>query len=145
MTDSNLVLRKLAILREHLQRVHRRRSAGVDDFERDVDAQDALALSLLVAIQEALDIAMHIAADEGWGTPVTYAESFEVLARHDVVDAELARDLGRAVAVRNRIAHGYASLDVRRLWAELPAGLAALDRYVAAVATFAGVSDGAGA
>lgn len=30
-------------------------------------------------------------------------------------------------ALRNRIAHGYASVDFARIWAELPSGLEALN------------------
>lgn len=134
MTDAILVLRKLTILREHADRVRRRRPDDARVFRDDVDLQDSLALSLLVATQEALDIAMHVCADEGWGVPGSYAESFEILARHSVIDAELARDLGRVTAVRNRIAHGYATVDVDRIHAEVPAGLRALDAYAAAIA-----------
>jgi uncharacterized protein YutE (UPF0331/DUF86 family) len=102
----------------------------------DVDRQDALAMSLFVAIQEATDIAFHIASDEGWGIPASYAESFEILARHGVIGVELADALARAVTVRNRIAHGYGTVDLDRIWAELPAGLDALDRYATAIARF---------
>jgi uncharacterized protein YutE (UPF0331/DUF86 family) len=52
-----------------LERSRRRRPVSVDVLRKDVDLQDALAMSLLVAIQEAVDIAFHIAADEGWGVP----------------------------------------------------------------------------
>lgn len=138
MIDELLVLRKLTILREHVARARRRRPDALEAFRADTDRQDALALSLLVAIQEALDIAMHVSADEGWGTPGSYAESFEMLARNGVLDAALAADLGRVVAVRNRIAHGYATVDLDRIWAELPAGLLALDRFAAAIARHAG-------
>jgi hypothetical protein len=34
------------------------------------------------------------------------------------------------------LAHGYASVDLSRLWAELPSGLDALARYVGAIAVF---------
>lgn len=67
MTDRLILLKKLAMLREHAGRVRRRRSPSQEAFEADVDVQDALALSFLVAVQEANDVAMHIAADEGWG------------------------------------------------------------------------------
>jgi uncharacterized protein with HEPN domain len=40
------------------------------------------------------------------------------------------------VGVRHRIAHGYATLDVERIWAELPAGLDVLDAYARAIARF---------
>jgi uncharacterized protein YutE (UPF0331/DUF86 family) len=36
---------------------------------------------------------------------------------------------------RNRIAHGYASVDVERLFTETPAGLDALERYAVALGT----------
>lgn len=93
-------------------------------------------MSLLVATQEAIDIAFHIVADEGWGVPSSYAEGFEILARQRLMDARLAADLSRGGAVRHRIAHGYATVDVDRLWAAVPAGLDALDRYAMAVARF---------
>ena len=116
MTDPVLVLRKLATLREHLERVRRRRPASVEALRTDVDLQDALAMSLLVAVQEAIDVAFHLLADEGWGTPDSYAEGFAMLARRGVIDAALSDALARVVSVRNRLAHGYATLDVDRLW-----------------------------
>jgi uncharacterized protein YutE (UPF0331/DUF86 family) len=133
MTDKLLLLRKLALLREHADRVRRRRSATEEAFEADVDTQDALALSLLVATQEAADIAMHLAADEGWGLPGSYAEAFDLLAKNGVITA----GQGAIAALRNRIAHGYASVDPKRLWREIPAGLDALDQFGRAIATFA--------
>lgn len=140
MTDIELVLRKLATLQDHLQRARRRRPETIEALVADQDQQDALSMSLLVAIQEALDIAFHIAADEGWGIPGSYAESFEILARNGVLDAELARGMASAAGLRNRIAHGYATLDLPRLWAELPHGLELLDRYAQALATFLGAA-----
>jgi uncharacterized protein YutE (UPF0331/DUF86 family) len=136
VTDPVLVLQKLATLREHAERVRRRRPATAAALHDDVDLQDALAMSLLVAVQEAIDIAFHIAADEGWGIPASYADGFTTLARRGVIDATLADSLARAVSVRNRIAHGYGTLDVERIWSELPAGLEALDRYATAIARF---------
>lgn len=135
MTDPVLVGRKLALLREHLERVRRRRPDDLETFRSDVDRQDALALSLLVVVQEAIDIAFHFASDEGWGVAASYREGFELLARHGVIDAGLATELAAATSLRNRIAHGYASVDVGRLWAELPAGIAAFERFVRAIAT----------
>mgnify|MGYP001586846226 FL=1 len=95
-------------------------------------------MSLLVATQEAVDVALHIAADEGWGIPGSYAAAFDLLAERGVVDRALATELGRIVTLRNRIAHGYASVDVDRLWREIPAGLASFDRFATAIAVWLG-------
>lgn len=136
MTDTTLVLQKLTTLRDHAARVARRCPTSVEELRGDVDRQDAIALGILVAVQEATDIAFHIAADEGWGVPGSYAEGFDILARHGVIDADLAAEMAAAVGLRNRIAHGYASVDVDRLWTEIPRGLAAFERYATAVAGF---------
>jgi uncharacterized protein YutE (UPF0331/DUF86 family) len=136
VTDPLLVLRKLSLLREHLDRVRRRRPPSVDTLRDDVDRQDALAMSLLVAVQEAVDIAMHVAADEAWGLPPSHAGAFDLLASHGVISPAHARELAGTVAVRNRIAHGYASVDLERLWAELPAGLETLERFAEAIAAY---------
>jgi uncharacterized protein YutE (UPF0331/DUF86 family) len=134
VTDATVVLRKLITLRDYVARARARRPASPDVLRDDLLLQDALAMTLLVAVQEAADICFHIVADEGWGLPASYAEGFELLAKNDLVDADTARALSGMSALRNRLAHGYASVDHDRLWKELPAGLDALDRFVAAVA-----------
>jgi uncharacterized protein YutE (UPF0331/DUF86 family) len=134
MTNADLVARKLATLREHLARIRRRRTATADELRDDVDRLDALSLSLLVVVQEAVDIAYHLASDEGWGAPASHREGFELLARHGVVDGALAAQLAIAAQVRNRIAHGYSTVDVERLWAEIPNGIATFERFAVAIA-----------
>jgi uncharacterized protein YutE (UPF0331/DUF86 family) len=111
MTDAEIVLRKLAAAREHVARARRRRPEAVDVLLADDELQDELCMSLLVAIQESIDIAFHIAADEGWGVHASNAEAFELLARNGVMTAELAREMGNAASLRNRIVHGYATVD----------------------------------
>jgi uncharacterized protein YutE (UPF0331/DUF86 family) len=134
MTDAKLVLHKLQRLREYLSLARRRRPDTADELARDVDRRDALALAVLVAVQEAIDVAYHVASDEGWGLPDSHSSALALLADHGVVPRELAIELSAVARVRNRIAHGYASVDHARLWSELPRGLDALEEYAAAVA-----------
>jgi uncharacterized protein YutE (UPF0331/DUF86 family) len=136
VTDAVLVLRKLATVQEHVARVRRRRPPGPAALRADVNLQDALAMSLLVAIQEATDIAFHIVADESWGVPSSYADSYVILSQRGVIDSALADAMSRLVAIRNRLAHGYATVDIDRIWAEVPAGLDTLERYATAIARF---------
>jgi uncharacterized protein YutE (UPF0331/DUF86 family) len=135
VTDRDVVFRKLSSLKEHVARMRRRRPSDVESFRADVDRQDAIGMSLLVAVQDALDIALHMASDEGWGVPASYAESFGMLASHGVLDVALAGALANMATLRDRLAHGYGTVDGDRIWTELPAGLAALDAFAAAIAT----------
>jgi uncharacterized protein YutE (UPF0331/DUF86 family) len=136
VTNAALVARKLAILQEHLRRLTERRPATLAELERDTLLQDALAMGVLVVVQEATDIALHIASDEGWELAATYREGFGVLARHGVLTVEQAAALSSASQLRNRIAHGYASLDVARLWTELSTGIVAFSEFAAAIGAF---------
>jgi len=138
VTDPALVLAKLTTLTEHVARMERRRPASVDEFRGDVDRQDALALSVVVALQEAADIALHIASDEGWGVPGSYAESFTLLAQRGVLTPELAERMASIASLRNRVAHGYGTVDVERIWREVPAGIATLRQFAAAIASYLG-------
>ena len=134
MTDPIIVLRKLMILREHLGRARARRPGSAAELAADTLLQDAIAMSLFVAIQEAVDIAFHIVADEAWGIPGSYAEAFRILADKGVIERTLLEPLEGCARLRNRIAHGYASVDAERVWEELPAGLSVLESFVEAVA-----------
>lgn len=136
MTNAPLVARKLAVLEEHLARLRARRPSSVETFRADTVLQDAVSMSLLVVVQEAVDIALHIASDEGWGVAARYAEAFTLLAQRGVLDPALAHELAAAVQLRNRIAHGYASLDVDRLWAELPNGMRCFSAFASEIAAF---------
>jgi uncharacterized protein YutE (UPF0331/DUF86 family) len=53
-----------------------------------------------------------------------------------VLAADLVNELSASTGMRNRIAHGYASIDDQRLWQELPNALRALDAFAAAVAAW---------
>jgi uncharacterized protein YutE (UPF0331/DUF86 family) len=134
MTNVGLVERKLGVMLEHLSRLRARRPADLTVFREDLLLQDAVSMSLLVVVQESLDVALHIASDEGWELAPTYRDAFVVLAKHQVIDAGLASALGQAAQLRNRIAHGYATLDVERLWVELPHEIDAFDAFARAVA-----------
>ncbi|MCC7541043.1 MAG: DUF86 domain-containing protein [Deltaproteobacteria bacterium] len=134
MTDVELVLLKLSRLRDFVQLARSRRPPSAEQLEADLERRDALALAVLVAAQEAVDVAYHVASDEGWGLPDSHGAAFDLLVAHGVLDVEIANAVRQVVRVRNRIAHGYASIDHARIWHELPEGLDALERYAAAVA-----------
>ena len=136
MTDVGLVLLKLQRLREYVALARDRRPSDAANLVADLVLRDALALALLVAVQEAIDVAYHITADEGWGVPDSHAAAFDLLRDRKVLGAELARRLQGICRIRNRIAHGYASVDHARMWSELPDGLDALDAYAASVAAW---------
>ncbi len=114
-------------------------SRPVDAFVTDARERDLAAFYLLLAIQECIDLAAHWVADAGWTAPDDAASTFDVLADRQVIDRDVAAALRDATGLRNRIAHGYAMLDYRRIHSESQQGIQALRLFLTAVAAAAGL------
>jgi uncharacterized protein YutE (UPF0331/DUF86 family) len=111
----------------------------LDAFLADHRGRDLSLFYLFLAIQECIDLAAHWVADEGWGEPDDAGSAFDILADRGVIGRESATALRGAVGLRNRIAHGYAMLDSRRMFAEASPGIPALRSFLLAVTRAAGL------
>lgn len=104
-----------------------------DVFAAAAKDRDLAIFYLFLAIQAIIDLAAHWVADSAWGVPAEAGAAFDVLAERDAIDHDLATTLRAADGLRNRIAHGYAMLDYRRVQSEALAGLPSLRRFLEAV------------
>ena len=100
-------------------------------------AADAVRLGhvkyVFVTLLEAcLDAAQHVCASQGYGPPATNADAVLLLARHGLLDQDVADAMAQAVRFRNLLVHGYAEVDDRRVVAYLQV-LDDVDAYVAAL------------
>lgn len=134
MVRADVASRKLARAEAWLVDVERLASVELDVFVAERERADLSAFYLLLAIQEAIDLAAHWLADAGWPPADDVGSSFDVLASRGAIAPHLADEMRAVARVRNRIAHGYASIDHRRLYAEIPAGLTTLRAFLTLVA-----------
>jgi uncharacterized protein YutE (UPF0331/DUF86 family) len=110
-----------------------------ESFVEALKDRDLALFYVFLAIQECIDLSAHWVADAGWGAPEDAGSTFDVLAERQAIDRDLADRLRLAAGLRNRIAHGYAMLDYRRVQSESQAGIPALRRFLAAVTREAGL------
>jgi len=106
--------------------------------ERDAylaDRQGILASKYLLinVIEDALAVANHVVASEGYRSPGDYADSFRVLEEHGLLSGDLAERLAAAAGFRNLLVHEYARIDDRRVHAFLTEGVDDLRAFAAAV------------
>lgn len=134
MAKHDLVAQKIATIQERLAAADRIFGRKLEDFMGDELQRDAACFYLFLAIQECIDIALHWVADSDWGTPEDIGSAFEILRRKGLISGELSHGFQGMVGLRNRIAHGYASLDPHRIWAEYSEGRRLLDAFVAVAA-----------
>jgi uncharacterized protein YutE (UPF0331/DUF86 family) len=135
MVDEHLVTQRLAAIADRLARIDAVLPAARAQFLADRTAQEVVSFNLFVAFQDALDLAAHLIADRRLELPTTAREHFEVLARAGLISTPAAAGMTGCAGLRNLIAHAYGSLDVGRMYDELPAGRDALAAFCAEVAT----------
>jgi uncharacterized protein YutE (UPF0331/DUF86 family) len=121
VVDKTVLAVKTAALRDAVSRIREVLPARLDDFVANRTAREIVTLNLFLAVQEAIALATHWLADEGWQVPQSHGDAFTALAAHDVIDATLASRLRAAAGLRNLIAHQYGVIDFRRIF-EIAAG-----------------------
>jgi len=79
-----------------------------------------------LAIQAAIDVALHVAAEDFAKTPQDYGSSFVILAEGGILNARLADNLVKGTKLRNILVHAYLDIDEEKMWQNLE-GLADLE------------------
>jgi uncharacterized protein YutE (UPF0331/DUF86 family) len=102
-------------------------------FLANRERQYAVLHALQLAVEAATDIATHICAADDFGTPASYAEAFDLLARASILDPALATDLQAMARFRNRIVHFYAQVDLPTVYRVLQERLGDFERFLAAI------------
>lgn len=137
MIERDLVTAKLVVLQDRISRARERCPPAADAFSENRDALDIVPFNLMLAVQSCLDIASHLIADEGWTAATTLAGSFVELHRRGVISRETSNSLGSAAGLRNVVAHGYAGIDLTKLFVAATQGLSDLERFSSEVAAWA--------
>jgi uncharacterized protein YutE (UPF0331/DUF86 family) len=81
-------------------------------FETDHLKQDAIAINLQRAAEQAIDLANHAIRKGKLGLPKDSRDSFDILAASSVISVDLAGKLKGMVGFRNILVHDYKELDL---------------------------------
>jgi len=82
-------------------------------FEEDYLKQDAIALNLQRACEQAIDLANYVIKTKKLGLPKESKESFRILAKEKIIPENLATNLEKMVGLRNVLVHEYQKLDLQ--------------------------------
>ena len=81
-------------------------------FEEDHLKQDAIAMNLQRACELGIDIANHVIKVKKLGLPQDSKDSFALLRRAGLIDADMTVALQSMVGFRNILVHEYQKLDL---------------------------------
>ena len=106
-------------------------------FDQDFLRQDAIALNLQRACEQAIDLANHVIKVYTFGLPKETRECFDMLARNGVISTELGGKLKAMVGFKNTLVHQYQSLDIGIFVSVIKHHLSDFTDFTAAVIAFA--------
>jgi uncharacterized protein YutE (UPF0331/DUF86 family) len=112
VVDQASATRRLLSLNEALQHLAAHGSLSAGELSADPTLRAAVERWLQVAIEACIDLAYHVVAERGWTPPDTARGSFQTLAAHGLLPADLASRLGMAAGLRNILVHEYAEVDL---------------------------------
>lgn len=129
MVDTEIVLEKLRHIRTALARIEQKNPTSREELFGNPDIQDVVLRNMQNALQGCLDIASHIVADEGWGTPTKAADFFIALGQHGVLPTDLSQSFSKLIRFRNILVHEYTKLDFEKAWQAIVRGRKEIDLY----------------
>lgn len=103
---SDVLLAKAGIIERCMRRIDEEH-AGDPERLRNFTHQDAIILNIERACQAAIDMAMHLVAQEHLGMPQSSGEAFTLLEAAGRLDADLAEAMRAMVGFRNVLVHAY--------------------------------------
>lgn len=109
--DWSVIEQKLESLRRSLRRVEEKCPKDADALEKDVDAQDIIALNLTRAVQICVDIGAHLISETELPPPDTMGQIFDVLTKAGMITSDLAVRMKKAVGFRNIAVHNYDAIN----------------------------------
>ena len=136
MVDERRIRRLLQRVSDDVAYLRSRAESDREAIRDDADRLAALKYFFVTAIEGCVDVSQHLCASEGWGPPASNADAFRILARHGVLDRELADHLARAAGFRNILVHGYADVDDGVVIAQLDR-VSHLEAFVVSVSRWA--------
>lgn len=82
------------------------------DFVEDHLKQDAIAINMQRACEQAIDLANHLVRIRKLGIPKDSRDSFHLLIEHQIIPESLGDHLIKMIGFRNVLVHQYQQLDL---------------------------------
>jgi uncharacterized protein YutE (UPF0331/DUF86 family) len=103
--NQDYLLEQFGLAEEYLRRARGLASRSQVDYLSDPYAIDASVRELTVLFETAHNIAKHLIARNGWRSPVSKAEAFEILGEQGVLHAGLVDSFREAARFRNLVTY----------------------------------------
>lgn len=126
-----------AIIKQHLKELEiairelrKYQNRPLVDFENDISLLWTVEHGLQVAIQNILDIGVHILAAQSKPDWEDYTEVIDKLGKNDIIPVEFAQKIRGMASFRNILVHEYATIDLEKLHQILNNNLVDFEKFI---------------
>lgn len=138
MVDRVLIERILGDIRANVRDLRNAGDITWEIYRTDNRARRYVERTLHILIEACIDIAQHIITDEGLREPLSYRDSFVVLAERGVIKKEDLAVLENMASFRNLIVHYYERVDDNIVFGIFKERLSDFDLFVERVVQYLG-------
>ena len=89
---NDIVINKVQSIQHCIERAREEYRLAGSDFATDYSRQDAAIPNITRACEQSIDLANHVIKSRKMGIPTSSAESFELLARQNVISRKSHRN-----------------------------------------------------
>ena len=111
---SDVILNKISVIERCIKRIHEEFDNNPGNLT-NYTKQDSIILNIQRACEASIDLAMHIVAERKLGLPQTSREGFDLLAKNNIINNDLAEKMKAMVGFRNIAVHDYQNLNLNIL------------------------------
>jgi len=103
---------KITSLQRCVSQARKALAEAGQEFKTSYLLQDAAILNIIRACETSIDLANMLIREKRLGIPTESRESFTILVREKLIEAELGRRMEKMVGFRNLAVHRYRDLDL---------------------------------
>jgi uncharacterized protein YutE (UPF0331/DUF86 family) len=130
MINKTIIKQNLKDLEIVIRELRKYQNRPLVDFENDISLLWTVEHGLQVAIQNILDIGVHILAAQSKPDWEGYTEVIDKLGTNEIIPIEFARKIRGMASFRNILVHEYATIDLEKLHQILNNNLVDFEEFI---------------
>ena len=130
MVDQGILKKKIIQVNGSFTMITRYKALTLEEFLDDAIAQNIVEYNLFIIINQLIDMANHIAVDNGYGQIDVLSDGFKLLNKEKYISDKELETYIKMVGFRNIIAHQYIDLSKEIVYNIMKNGLDDIVKFI---------------
>jgi len=136
MVDAVLIEKILGDIKSNVNELRQATDITWEIYRTDMRSRRFVERTLHILIEACIDVAQHIISDERLREPVSYRDTFAVLAENGIIKADYLNQMENMSSFRNLIVHYYERIDDASVYGFSKNNLSDFDVFVESIVEY---------